>query len=318
MKIILKNKVWRQASKYQIPRLIYINKMDKPSANFKNCLKSIESKLNTKPLPIQVPIFENKNFIGLVDLISMRKLTWNNKNSARDFGKTFEISQLAKSDEIYDESLRNRISLIENLAQLNEDFAEILLEKYMLDYASMNDHLLLDTYLRKSCLNCSVTPVLLGSAFKNIGVQPLMDAIIKYLPNPNDLIKNSYAKYYEKNLMGLCFKIVHDHQKSRKKLDSSTSIASLSTNASSILNKNKLDDANDDILTYIRVYNGELSSKTKVYNVNQQVREFCDKIYIPFANQIKQVSKVTSGNIALVSGLNIVFFYFFCFFFLAF
>jgi len=288
--------------------------MDKPNANFKSCLSSIENKLNTKPFPIQIPIYENKNFIGLVDLINMRKLTWNNKNSIAVFGKTFEISSLTKSDSVYEESLRNRINLIENLAQLNEEFAEILLEKYMLDYSSMNDHLLLDTYLRKACLNCSMTPVLLGSAFRNIGVQPLMDAIIKYLPNPNDLMKNSYAKYYEKNLMGLCFKITHDHQKSRKKLDSNTSIASLSTNASSILNKNKIDDANDDILTYVRVYNGELSSKTKVYNVNQQVREFCDKIYIPFANQIKQVSKVTSGNIALVSGLTKVnhkFFYFF-------
>lgn len=277
--------------------------MDKNGANFKNCLKSIETKLNTRALPLQIPIGEEKNFTGVVDLIQMKKLTWDNKNSIRDNGKSFEISKLTPNDGIYAEALKNRIYLIENLAQVNEEFAEKLLDDYALDYENMNDHLLLETNLRKSSLNCSITPVLVGSSFKNIAVQPLMDGIIKYLPNPSDLLKNDYAKYYDKNFMGYCFKIVHDHQKSRKKVDSNTSIASLSTNTSSIINKNKNDEINDNILTFVRVYNGDLVAKTKVYNVSKQIRETCDKIYIPFANQIKQVSKVTNGNIAIVSGL---------------
>jgi elongation factor G len=287
--------------------------MDKPNADFQMSIKSIEEKLNTKPLPIQIPIIEKNKFIGVVDLVNMRKLTWNNKTSFDDNGKSFEIKLLNKDDKIYSEALKNRIHLIESLAQLNEDFAELLLDKYMLDYENMNDHILIETYLRKSCLNCSITPVLIGSSYRNIAVQPLMDSIIKYLPHPSDLSKNKYKKYYDQNFMGLCFKIVHDHQKSRKKIDTNTSTASLNTHATSIINKNKTDDLNDDILTYVRVYNGNLDAKTKVYNVNQKVREFCDKIYIPYANQIKQVSRVTCGNIALVSGFTKVFTFFFVF-----
>lgn len=298
--------VWRQANKYQIPRIIYLNKMDKLNASFASSLKSIEGKLNTRAVPIQMPIRDGDNFIGLIDLIQMKKLTWNNSKSLQDNGRSFEISKLTKSDSSYAEALNRRIHLIETLANLNEDLAEKLLEEYALDYENMNDFILFDTYLRKSSLNCLVTPVLVGSSFKNIGVQPLMDAIIKYLPNPNDLAKSSYSKYYDKSFMGYCFKIVHDHQKLRKKIDSNTSTASLNANASSsstLNNKSKSDEANEDILTYVRVYNGDLVVKTKLYNGNKQVREVCDKLYIPYANQIKQVSKVTSGNIAIVSGL---------------
>ncbi len=96
---------------------------------------------------------------------------------------------------------------------------------------------------------------------------------------------------------------MHDHQKSRKRIDSSTSIAALETNTKSTLKHLKNDELNEDILTFVRVYSGELVSKSKIYNVNKQVKEACDKIYIPYSNRLKQVSKLTCGNIGIVSGL---------------
>lgn len=101
----------------------------------------------------------------------------------------------------------------------------------------------------------------------------------------------------------MCFKILHDHQKSRKRINSSTSIAALETTTKNTLKQAKNDELNEDILTFVRVYSGELATKSKLYNVNKQAKEVCDKIYIPYSNRLKQVSKLTCGNIGIVSGL---------------
>lgn len=275
--------------------------MDKAGADYINCLKSIEKKLKTVPISLQMPIGKEKSFTGVIDLINMKKLVWSNLRD--DWGKSFETSQIDSNDEFYEEAFKNRLLAIERLAQVNDEFGEILLDKFNLNLEKMNDNILFETYLRKSCLKCTITPVFCGSSLKNRAVQPLMDAIIKYLPNPSELEKNNFQKYYGNNLVAICFKTIHDHQKSRKRVNSETSIASLQTNASSALNKSKVEEQEDDILTYVRVYNGELSSKLKVFNPNKKCKEICEKIYIPYSNQIKPVSKVTAGNIAVVNGL---------------
>lgn len=277
--------------------------MDKANADFDESIHSIEKKLNTIPITLQMPIVAgSKSFSGLIDLINMRKLTWENEKSKGDYGKTYKITSLAPSDELYERAFRKRLTAIEKLAQVNEQFAEHLLEKYNLNYEKVNDNIALETYIRQACLNCSITPVLCGSSLRNVGVQPLMDAVIKYLPSPLDLKKNNFKKYYDNSLVAICFKIIHDHQKSRKRVDSSTAIASLQSKASSSLNKSKGDEQDDDILSFVRVYNGELSAKSKVFNANKQIRENCDKLYIPYSNQIKQASKITAGNIAIING----------------
>ena len=127
-------------------------------------------------------------------------------------------------------------------------------EKYNLNYDKINDNILLEKYIRLSNMKCLITPILCGSSFKNIGVQPLMDAIVKYLPNPTDLNKNNYSKYFEKSLCAVSFKIIHDHLKTRKRINSSTSLASISTSTSSTLNKtlNDLED-DEDILSFVRI-----------------------------------------------------------------
>ena len=110
--------VWRQSEKYEIPRIIFVNKMDKPAANFTKCLRSIENKLKTIALPLQMPIHnENRLFIGVVDLINMKRLVWS--NSTNNMGKSFDIMNIDKQDELYSTAIKERIKIIETIAQVN-------------------------------------------------------------------------------------------------------------------------------------------------------------------------------------------------------
>jgi elongation factor G len=275
--------------------------MDKSKANFEACLDSIEKKLHTTPVCVQVPLGAEKNFIGCVDLINMKKLVFDKFKD--DSARTFKVISLDKTDESYEMALKKRLACIERLAQASDEFAEILLERYNLNFEKMTDNILLETYLRKACIGGLITPVLCGSSLRNIGVQPLMDAIIKYLPSPSELKRNNLERRYGNRLVAICFKIIHDHQKSRKRVDSETSVASLQSSSASGLNKMKMSEVNEDILSFVRVYNGELVTRAKVTNPNKGVREVIEKIYIPYSNQLKQVAKVTAGNIAVVNGL---------------
>ncbi|CAF0710211.1 unnamed protein product [Brachionus calyciflorus] len=295
--------VWKQSNKYKIPRIAYINKMDKTGANFNYCLDSIESKLNTIALPVQIPIGKEKTFQGVYDLVTMKKLIWDPKRALNDGGKIYDVININPSDSDYKIALKNRLDLIEKLAKVNDEFAEIILDKYNMEFDKMNDNILLDTFIRKSCISSLVTPIFCGSSFKNISIQPVMDGIIKYLPSPIDLEKNNYSPFYDKTPFVVCFKIIHDHQKSRKRINSNTSKAILQTNASNTINKFKSEDTENDVLTFVRVYNGELNAKSKLYNPFKDIKESCDKIYVPYSNQLEQVQKITTGNIGIVHGL---------------
>ena len=277
--------VWRQASRYGVPKIAYINKMDKFGADFFKSIKSIEKHLNTIPVPLQLPIGKEKSFIGLIDLINITKLTWNNEKSLTDSGKSFNITKLTKNDAHYDQALKYRTSLIDKLAQADDKLAEILLEKYDLKYDLVDDNILLETYLRKLCLNSKITPILCGSSYKNMAVQPLLDAIIKYLPSPEER-HYPFQKYYGNDFCALCFKTIHEHRKLNKK--------QLTQSAS---------ETGEEIYTFIRVYNGELTTRSKIFNSTKNVKEDCEKLYIPYANQMKAVNSIKSGNIAVVSGL---------------
>jgi elongation factor G len=303
--------VWRQANKYRIPRLVYLNKMDKVGASFDFSVESVRTKLATLPLVVQIPLGQEKLFRGVVDLVGMRKLEWTSAQSENTQGKEFSAVALDVNDPAYELAFKHRVQMIERLAQASEPFAELLLDKYNLNYESVQDSVLLDTHIRSACLANAVVPVLCGSSFRNIGVQPLMDAVCKYLPNPLDLAKNDFGRFYEdkKSFVGVCFKIIHDHLKTRKRMTAGTGTATLNTTAagSGLVNVKSRVEANgdeDNALSYVRVYNGELHNKSKVYNVGRNVREEVEKIYVPFSNQIKAVNKISNGNIAIVSGLS--------------
>lgn len=129
----------------------------------------------------------------------MKKIIW--ESSVDNNGLKYSQINLESNDELYKKALAYRISMIDKLASASDEFAEILLDKYNMNFEMFDDNILLETHLRKTNLNCSITPVLCGSSFKNIGVQLLMDAIIKYLPNPSELAKNKFDEYYGKNIM---------------------------------------------------------------------------------------------------------------------
>ena len=216
----------------------------------------------------------------------MKKLIWHTKNSTSDHtGSSFETLPLDKNDDLYTLAHKYRAYQVEKLAQVSDEFAEILLEKYNMNYDSMDDNILFDTHIRAATLKCLITPVLCGSSFKNIGVQPLMDAICKYLPSPEELVKNHFSPFYDKSLYAVCFKIIHDHHKMRNRLESASSSVELTAKAL----KTKMDDKKSDenILSFVRVYSGELNAKTKIFNPNKGVKESCDQIFIPYSNQIK-------------------------------
>uniref|UniRef100_A0A286XSU6 Ribosome-releasing factor 2, mitochondrial n=1 Tax=Cavia porcellus TaxID=10141 RepID=A0A286XSU6_CAVPO len=176
--------VWRQADKHKIPRICFLNKMDKTGASFKYAVESIREKLKAKPLLLQLPIGEAKTFKGVIDIVNKEKLLW---NSNSDDGKDFERKPLLeKSDpELLKETVEARIALIEQVADLDDEFADLVLGKF-----SENFDLLpaekLQTAIHRVTLALTAVPVLCGSALKNKAIQPLLDAITMYLPSPEE------------------------------------------------------------------------------------------------------------------------------------
>ena len=286
--------MWRQSEKYRIPRIAYVNKMDKLGADFDKSVRSLESKLSTVPLVVHLPIGRDKSFVGLVDLVQMRALTWHND----DQGRTIRVEPLtpASNATLYERAYKRRLALVERLAQASEPFADLLLDKFNMSFEQMSDNALLAEHVRSASMTCACTPVLCGSSFRNVGVQALMDAVCDYLPSPLDLAKNAVHAYYDRHMSAVCFKIVHDHQKARKRVDKHTVTASLATSATRAPNEERRGAADDDILSYVRVYNGELHARAKIFNANKRVHETVDKIYIPFSNQLKQVTRESSQH----------------------
>ena len=167
--------VWRQADKYKVPRIAYINKMDKIGADFFNVIEMMEERLSAIPLPIQIPIGAESSFKGVVDLISMKSIIWLEET----LGAKYEILDIP--DDLIEKAKEYREKMIEILAEFNE---EIML-KYI-EGVEINENDLIKA-IRKSTLAFEVVPVLCGSSFKNKGIQPLLDAIVDFLPSPIDL-----------------------------------------------------------------------------------------------------------------------------------
>lgn len=273
--------------------------MDKVGANYESCLKAIEEKFKIVSIPVQIPIGHESEFCGIVDLVNFTKITWHENN----LGKKYKVENILKTDHDFNKIAQYRRNAIEKLAQVDNEFAEILLERFNFEYEKMNDNLLFDSFLRKACIKTSVIPVLCGSSLKNIAIQPLMDAVIKYLPNPKELEKNDFSKDYGSDLVAVCFKTIHDHQKSRKRLDPETEVFNLQLKTTNKQTKYKIEDSEEDILSFVRVYNGELIGKSSIFNPNKEIKETCQHIYIPHSNKFQKVTKISAGNIAIINGL---------------
>jgi elongation factor G len=261
--------VWRQADKYKIPRIAFINKMDRTGADFQGCLKMMVDRLKTTPLPIQLPIGREENFQGVIDLITMKAIIYD----PRSLGDRFDVLDIPEA--YLKEASQQREVLIERLAERDN----FLMEKFV-DGQEISE-LELKRALREVTLRLKGTPVLCGAAFRNKGVQPLLDAIVDYLPSPLDIPP---VKGVDLQGQELSFSANNGHP--------------LSALAFKIMN-----DPYTGQLTFFRIYSGSLKSGDSVFNSIKGKRERIGRLVKMHANKREEIQEVSAGDIFAAVGL---------------
>jgi elongation factor G len=260
--------VWRQANKYRVPRVIFVNKMDRVGANFFNCVDKVRERLGARALPIQIPVGAESNFQGVVDLFSMREIIYTD-----DLGSTSDLREV--EGELRELALKWRHEMVEAIVEQDE----VLLEKYLGGEEPGEEDL--KRVLRKATCEGLLLPMLCGSAFKNKGVQPLLDAVVDFLPSPLEA----------KPIIGLDPK--GDGEISRKPDDKEP--------FSALAFKIATDPYGN--LTYFRVYSGMLEKGSYVYNSRSGRKERIGRILRMHANHREDIDSIGAGDIAAAVGL---------------
>ncbi len=261
--------VWRQSSKYKVPTIIYVNKMDRDAADFFGCVDSIRERLKTNPLPIQMPIGAAETFSGIIDLLTMKAEIYED-----DLGKVFDVTDIPA--EYKDEAQKLHDEIIEKIVETDDD----LLAKYFEGEEISLDEL--KKAIRNATISRKLTPVLCGSSYKNKGVQMLLDAMVEYLPSPLDIDHiegvnpetgetETRAPSEDAPFAGLAFKIMTDPFVGR--------------------------------LAFFRVYSGKLIAGSYVYNSNKGEKERVGRLIRMHANQREEIKEVGAGDIAAIVGL---------------
>ncbi|MDX6278507.1 MAG: elongation factor, partial [Nocardioidaceae bacterium] len=264
--------VWRQADKYGVPRMCFVNKLDRTGASFDYCVKTIRERLGATALVLQVPIGAEGDFIGVVDLIGNRALVWRGETA---IGEDYEVEEIPA--DLVDKAAEARAEMIEILADHDDEIAELYL-----DGAELTPEILKPA-IRRATLAAKLNPVLCGTAFKNKGVQPLLDAVIDYLPSPIDVgaitghnardesVSDTREPSEDAPFAALAFKIASDPHLGK--------------------------------LTYLRIYSGRLEAGSTVINVTKGRKERIGKIYQMHANKRAEIAAVGAGQIVAVMGL---------------
>ncbi|MFW2134062.1 elongation factor G [Ectothiorhodospira haloalkaliphila] len=263
--------VWRQANKYQVPRMAFVNKMDRPGADFLRVVKQIKDRLAGNPVPLQLPIGAEDAFEGVVDLVKMKAIYWDTDNH----GMTFQEKDIPA--EMQDDCQTWREHLVEAAAESSEE----LMEKYLNDGELSTEEL--KQGLRKRTLNNEIVPALCGSAFKNKGVQAMLDAIVEYMPSPTDV---------------LAIKGHLDDANETEALRHSTDDEPFAALAFKIAT-----DPFVGTLTFFRVYSGVVQSGDTVYNPVKGKRERIGRIVQMHSNSREEIKEVRAGDIAAAVGL---------------
>ena len=265
--------VWRQADKYRVPRIAYINKMDRIGANFEQGVQTMIDRLGAHPVPIQLPIGSEADFTGVIDLVRERAIVYKD-----DLGQEWEETDIPA--DYADAAHDARTHLIEAIA----DYDDELMEAYLSDEPIDVDRL--KAAIRKATLDISMTPVLCGSSFKNKGVQPLLDAVIDYLPSPIDVppVEGLAPGSEEGN----------GHVITRKASDDEPFSA---------LAFKVMSDPFVGKLTYFRLYSGKLSAGSRVLNANTGRTERVGRILMMHANHREEQAEIYAGDIAAAVGL---------------
>ncbi|ABQ37074.1 MULTISPECIES: elongation factor G [Bradyrhizobium] len=261
--------VWRQGDKYKVPRIVFANKMDKTGADFFKCLADIVDRLGAKPVAIQLPIGAENNFKGCIDLVTMKAIVWNDESLGAKFDHVEIPAELA------DQAKEYREKLVEAAVELDDDAMSAYLEGTEPDEATLK------RLIRKAVLSGAFYPVLCGSAFKNKGVQPLLDAVVDYLPSPLDVpaIKGTDDKGNE---------VV-------RKADDKEPL--------SLLAFKIMDDPFVGTITFCRIYSGILTSGTGVVNSTREKKERIGRMLLMHANNREDIKEAYAGDIVALAGL---------------
>lgn len=263
--------VWRQADKYRVPRICFVNKMDKLGADFLATVKSIEDRLGANPAIMVLPIGAESSYTGNVDLLTRQSIVW----GSDELGAKFELSDSVPED-MKDQVEEYRAKLIEKIAETDDS----LLEKYLGGEEPSIDEL--KKALRQAVIDYKLVPIYAGTSLRNKGVQPLLDAVVDYLPSPEDLkeVKGINPKTEQEEtrqlvpdapFSGLAFKIQNDPHVGK--------------------------------LTYFRVYSGKIVAGSYIYNSNKNVKERVGRLLLMHANQREEIKEAYSGEIVAIVGL---------------
>ena len=262
--------VWRQANKYSVPRIVFVNKMDRTGADFFNVESQIKERLKSNAVPIQIPIGSEENFKGVVDLVRMKAVVWEDEAMGANY----------KVEEIPSELLEQAQTYRENMLEAVAESSEELMNKYLDDPDSLTEEEIM-TGIKASCLKMDMIPMICGTAFKNKGVQTLLDAVVAYLPSPLEVeaIKGetldggdiAVESSDDGELAALAFKIMTDPFVGQ--------------------------------LTFVRVYRGSIESGSYIYNTTKDKKERVGRILKMHSNKREEIKALHAGEIGAVVGL---------------
>ncbi|HXH82926.1 MAG TPA: elongation factor G [Candidatus Tectomicrobia bacterium] len=266
--------VWRQADKYRVPRIVYVNKMDRVGADFYRCVDMVRGRLGAHPVPVQIPLGREDEYVGLIDLIDQVALVWDEGDDT--LGKEYKTVPIPA--DMADQVREWREKMIEGLAEVDE----VLMEKYVHGRPIAADEL--KAAVRKGTIAMTLFPVLCGASFKNKGVQPLLDAVIDYLPSPLDIppvqgVNPETGATEERKaaddapFAALAFKIMNDQHVGQ--------------------------------LVFLRVYSGTLETGSAVYNSTKDKKERVGRLLRMHANKKEEISGIAAGDIAAAIGLKL-------------
>jgi len=262
--------VWRQADKYKVPRICFVNKLDRTGANFFRCVEMIKDRLGSKPLVMQIPVGIESSFKGVVDLIKMKAVLWKEEK----LGTEFEYAEIPS--DLQEQVKKYRKELIETAVEQDEK----LMDDYLNGKEISESDLI--SCIRKGGLKFDFVPVLTGSAFKNKGVQPLLDAVVDFLPSPKDIGSIKGIKHNSKDEI-------------ERKFDDKEPLSALAFKV--------VTDPFVGTLTFIRIYSGTLKSGSGIYNTSKDKEERVGRMLLMHANDREDVKEAYTGDIVALAGL---------------
>ncbi|WAX58874.1 elongation factor G [Jatrophihabitans cynanchi] len=263
--------VWRQAEKYHVPRMCFVNKLDRTGADFFRCVDMMVERLGANPLVLQVPIGAEGDFIGVVDLLGMRALTWRGETQK---GEDYTVEEIPAA--LLEQANEYREKLLEQLSDVDDSIAERYLEGEEIPVQDLKEA------IRKGTLSGALNPVLTGSAFKNKGVQPMLDAVVDYLPSPLDV----------PSIDGT---LMDGETVEHRKADEAEPFSALAFKIATDKHLGKL--------TYVRIYSGVVENGAQVLNSTKDRKERIGKIYQMHSNKREELPRAGAGEIIAVAGL---------------